>query len=390
MGIGMLLAATKEPAVRAALEPLVAAFAPRSAAAFVVLFGGLSWLALYRGPLNPYGVGILVYTVLAGLGILPPVMLVAAVMAVVQVQNVCDPTNTQNVWVANFSGVTVDEITKLTLPFQVGVAIAGVLAAALFAGPLLHVEQPFGAALPEPLLAAPAAAATPSAQAGLYAPPAARNVIAVGGSGTFGEVAARTIRESIERGWSGFSAIALVGDPATADCAQKEYAAVLRVESAETIAERRPVVETDATLSDCAGWPVDEFHESAALTHPAGDDDARAGALAALFRLRVWTHEHPGEARSLFGEGLARSAAPRSSYLFSFFKTVDGNMRAFVRPGGPAWNAGLRTNDVVDKVDGKWWWEYGTYQTQLRAYDGKPHTLEVHRGPERVTITLAQ
>jgi len=32
------------------------------------------------------------------------VALVAAVMAVVQVQNVCDPTNTQNVWVANFTG----------------------------------------------------------------------------------------------------------------------------------------------------------------------------------------------------------------------------------------------------------------------------------------------
>ena len=53
---------------------------------------------------------------LATLHVLPAVALVAAVMAVVQVQNVCDPTNTQNVWVANFTGVGVERITRLTLP----------------------------------------------------------------------------------------------------------------------------------------------------------------------------------------------------------------------------------------------------------------------------------
>jgi len=37
-------------------------------------------------------------------------------------------------------------------------------------------------------------------------------------------------------------------------------------------------------------------------------------------------------------------------------------MRALVRAGGPAWIAGLRTGDIVDKVDGRYWWEYGTYQ----------------------------
>jgi hypothetical protein len=40
----------------------------------------------------------------------------------------------------------------------------------------------------------------------------------------------------------------------------------------------------------------------------------------------------------------------------------------------------MRTNDIVDKVDGRYWWEYGTYQTQLKAYDGKPHTFDVTRG----------
>ena len=55
-------------------------------------------------------------------------------------------------------------------------------------------------------------------------------------------------------------------------------------------------------------------------------------------------------------------------------------MRALVRPGGPAYAAGLRTGDVIDKLDGKFWWEYGTYQTELRAYDGLPHAFDVERG----------
>jgi hypothetical protein len=88
MGIGMLLAAARTPAVQAAVTPVISALAPRSAAAYILVFGLLSPLALYRGPLNPFGVGIGVYAVLATLHVLPAVALVAAVMAVVQVQNV--------------------------------------------------------------------------------------------------------------------------------------------------------------------------------------------------------------------------------------------------------------------------------------------------------------
>jgi hypothetical protein len=105
----------------------------------VAVFGLLSPLALYRGPLNPYGVGIGVYSILATLHVLPPVALVAAVMAVVQVQNVCDPTNTQNVWVANFTGVAVERITRLVLPYQVGVATLAVASVVAFGRALLGV-----------------------------------------------------------------------------------------------------------------------------------------------------------------------------------------------------------------------------------------------------------
>jgi hypothetical protein len=48
----------------------------------------------------------------------------------------------------------------------------------------------------------------------------------------------------------------------------------------------------------------------------------------------------------------------------------------------------LRTDDVVVKLDGKFWWEYGTFQTQRRAYDGQPHVFEVTRGKQTLTIAL--
>ncbi len=360
IGIGMLLVAAQTPQVQAAVTPLVSAVAPRSPLGYVLLFGLLSPLALYRGPLNPYGVGIGVYTVLATLHVLPPVALVAAVMAVVQVQNVCDPTNTQNVWVANFTGVSVERITRLTLPWQVGVATLAVLAVVI-AGGALFGKAPF----PMP------AAAAATAPAGLFAPPAAARVVAVLDDGTdAARIAAHEIAAEVGRGWSGYRVVAAPGDPSASDCRAKPYAAVLRVTSTPLGTDGRDI---GLELTDCAGWSVDQWHAQRA--------DVRRAALDVLFRVQVWSREHPALANDVFERGLAYDPSdPRPTYFYVLFKPSDGYMRALVRPGGPAWTAGLRTGDVIDKLDGKFWWEYGTYQTQLRAYDGKPHSFDVERG----------
>ena len=53
--------------------------------------------------------------------------LLAALMSVVQVQNVCDPTNTQNVWVANYVGMRVEEITRETILFKIAVCLIGLI-----------------------------------------------------------------------------------------------------------------------------------------------------------------------------------------------------------------------------------------------------------------------
>ena len=359
IGIGMLLVAANTPQVQAAVTPLVAAVAPRSPLAYVVLFGLLSPLALYRGPLNPYGVGIGVYTVLATLHVLPAVALVAAVMAVVQVQNVCDPTNTQNVWVANFTGTGVERITRLLLPWQVGVATVAAIVVVVFGGAL------FGTA-PFP----PRAAAAATLDAGLFAPPSAARAIAVVDDGTpDGALAAHEVAAAVARGWPGYRVVDAHGEPSATDCRAKSYAAVMRLTVAPLGRDGRDV---GLELLDCAGWSVDQWHAQGAV---------RAAALDALFRVREWSHEHPALAAEVFERGLAFDPAnPQPTYFYVLFKPVDGYMRALVRTGGPAYTAGLRTGDVIDKLDGRFWWEYGTYQTQLRAYDGKPHDFDVERG----------
>jgi H+/gluconate symporter-like permease len=125
VGIGMLLNATTLPPVKSALEPIVRAVNFSSPLVYVLFFGLLSPLALYRGPLNPYGIGIGVYALIGTLDLLPPLALLAAVMSVVQVQNVCDPTNTHNVWVANYVGMRVEELTRETLVFKMIVCLLG-------------------------------------------------------------------------------------------------------------------------------------------------------------------------------------------------------------------------------------------------------------------------
>jgi len=136
VGIGMLLNATTLPAVQSSLRPVVEAVNFRSPVIYVLFFGLLSPLALYRGPLNPYGIGIGIYSLISALGLLPPLALLAAVMSVVQVQNVCDPTNTQNVWVANYVGMRVEEITRETILYKVAVCLAG-----LIVGSILYLRQ---------------------------------------------------------------------------------------------------------------------------------------------------------------------------------------------------------------------------------------------------------
>lgn len=133
MGIGMLLNALQLPQIKSALEPLILALPWEHSWFYVAFFGLLSPLALYRGPLNIFGIGIGLFSILFGASVLPPLALLAAVMCIVQVQNVGDPTNTHNVWIANFVGVRVEDFTRNTLlPMMLFCLFSLCLAAYLF------------------------------------------------------------------------------------------------------------------------------------------------------------------------------------------------------------------------------------------------------------------
>jgi hypothetical protein len=131
MGIGMLINALQLPAVKAAIEPFIKMLPVGSAWSYVLFFGLLSPLALYRGPFNLFGLGAGFFAIIAGAGILPSIAVLAAAMAIVQLQNVCDPTNTHNVWVSNYVGVRVEELTKSTIVPMILICIIGLIFAAI-------------------------------------------------------------------------------------------------------------------------------------------------------------------------------------------------------------------------------------------------------------------
>jgi len=378
IGIGMLLTATTQPQFAAAMQPLIAGEALRNPFAFVVIFGILSPLALYRGPLNPFGVGIAIFTVLLTAHVFPPVVLVAAIMAVVQVQNVCDPTNTANVWIANYTGVPIDEITRRTLPYQTAVATVACIVVALASGALFGAH-PFGI----PFQSAQAAELAPP---GMFAGPRGNGRIAVGDDGSpEARAVTRVVADALSK--NGVAAFVMTAEPNAQDCARKPYAAYAGITSTKFSLIEGTDVDIGIRLFDCGGWEVDEWHDHAVV--PQGDAPAlQALALQGVARLREWANGNTVRWTHLITQGLAYAPGDAPAYYYSLFKTVDGNMRTYVRAGGPAYAACMRTNDIVDKLDGRFWWEYGTYQTQARAYDGKPHAFELHRGAQVLDIQL--
>ena len=117
MGIGMALNAMMAEPTKAVLAPLLESVVPSTALPFVIFFSLLAPLALYRGPLNFYGLGAGIAGLLSGAQLLPNVAIMAAFFSVGQIQGVCDPTNTSNVWLGQLSKVSTGHMLKKTIPY---------------------------------------------------------------------------------------------------------------------------------------------------------------------------------------------------------------------------------------------------------------------------------
>ncbi len=108
----MLLVVVMDARVSAILGPAMASILPGTAITFVVFFSVLAPLSLYRGPLNIWGLGLGLASVMVSTGKLGATSIMAALMTTGQIQGVCDPTNTQNVWTASATGTDVNDIMK--------------------------------------------------------------------------------------------------------------------------------------------------------------------------------------------------------------------------------------------------------------------------------------
>jgi hypothetical protein len=116
-GIGMLLMAVAHPKVSGQIEPLLKQVIPTTRWSYIAVFAILAPLALYRGPLNIWGMGIGLAGLMIGMHQLKPAAVMGIFISVGALQGCCDPTNTHNVWIANYLGVEVLELTKKLLPF---------------------------------------------------------------------------------------------------------------------------------------------------------------------------------------------------------------------------------------------------------------------------------
>lgn len=116
IGIGMLLNAVMSKEVSGILDGAIKVIIPHNPIMFIVIFGLLAPLAIYRGPLNMWGLGSGIVSLLVAGG-MNPIMAMVALRLSSNVQAVCDPTNSHNVWISDFTKTDVNDVLKKTLPW---------------------------------------------------------------------------------------------------------------------------------------------------------------------------------------------------------------------------------------------------------------------------------
>lgn len=117
LGIGMLLAAVMDPTISGAIAPLLTQIIPTNPIGYIIVFTILAPLALYRGPLSLWGMGSGIVALIGTATTLTGTAIMSMLMSVGQLQGICDPTNTHNVWIATYLGTDTQSLLKRTLPY---------------------------------------------------------------------------------------------------------------------------------------------------------------------------------------------------------------------------------------------------------------------------------
>lgn len=131
IGIGVLLNGVAAQQTSALMQPIISVILPSNPIVYIIVFTILSPLALYRGPLNMYGLGSGLANIFLTAGKLSAPAVGMALRSTSVVQCVSDPTNTQNVIVADYAKVDVNDILKSTLPYTMVMALGTLIYAAV-------------------------------------------------------------------------------------------------------------------------------------------------------------------------------------------------------------------------------------------------------------------
>ena len=131
IGIGILLNGVAAQKTSALMQPIISVILPSNPIMYIVIFTVLSPLALYRGPLNMYGLGSGLANIFLTAGKLSAPAVGMALRSTSVVQCVSDPTNTENVIVADYAKVDVNDILKSTLPYTMVMALGILIYAAV-------------------------------------------------------------------------------------------------------------------------------------------------------------------------------------------------------------------------------------------------------------------
>ena len=132
MGIGMLLSAVMHPNIADAIKPLLMSVLGTKAIPYVLGFTLMAPLALYRGPLSLWGMGSGLVKLIQATGALSSQAIMSMLMSVGQMQGVCDPTNTQNIWIATYLGTDTRALLIKTVPYVWFTVFTGLCLSVLF------------------------------------------------------------------------------------------------------------------------------------------------------------------------------------------------------------------------------------------------------------------
>ena len=133
IGIGMLITAVSNKTVTTAIAPLLSSVVPTHALPYIIVFTIIAPLALYRGPLSLWGMGSGLVALIEKATTLSGPAVMGMLMSVGQIQGICDPTNTANIWIATYLGTDTQVLLRKTIPYAWVGVVAG-LSLAVFYG----------------------------------------------------------------------------------------------------------------------------------------------------------------------------------------------------------------------------------------------------------------